>query len=138
MNAIFEISSTEELSSPCHKLYSMLKDHNVFVFNGEMGAGKTTLISKLCNLLDIQHVASPTFSIVNTYLSKQYGDVYHFDFYRLKDENEALDIGIEELLDSGNICFIEWAEKIHNLLPDKFVRVDIIVNNNSRKIIVSS
>lgn len=108
------------------------------LFNGDMGAGKTTLIGEICKLLNVDSTSSPTYSIVNTYYSPQNGEFYHLDLYRLKDEIEALDSGLEEILDSEKLCFIEWPEKIHNLLPNKFVEVGIKVKNNLRKITVST
>jgi tRNA threonylcarbamoyladenosine biosynthesis protein TsaE len=100
-----------------------------------MGAGKTTLIKELCKQLQVtDQAASPTFSIVNEYHSPQ-GNVYHFDFYRLKEEQEALDLGYEEYFFSGNYCFIEWPEKIPNLLPEEVVSVTIeLGEKNERKI----
>ena len=89
----------------------------VIRIDGDMGTGKTTLISSLCKSLGVKEtISSPTFSLVNTY---HIGNekIYHFDFYRLKNENEAIDFGLEEYLESGNICFMEWAEKISSHLP---------------------
>lgn len=101
-----------------------------------MGVGKTTLISKVCELLEIYDISSPTFSIVNTYYNENYNEIYHFDFYRIKDEKEAIESGLDEMLLSGNICFIEWSKKIHNLLPNNCVRINISLKNNHHKIII--
>lgn len=91
----------------------------VILFNGEMGVGKTTLIKALAKTLGVtEATSSPTFSLVNEYQIKEAQLVYHFDVYRLKNENEGYDMGIEEYLYSGNWCFIEWAEKIPNLIPE--------------------
>ena len=91
----------------------------VLLFNGEMGAGKTTLIKKLCENLGVNEpTSSPTFSLVNEYEANNNQLVYHFDFYRLNNEVEALDMGIDDYLYSSNRCFIEWAEKIPNLIPE--------------------
>ena len=85
--------------------------------DGPMGAGKTTLISSICKSLGVEEpISSPTFSLVNTYKSRD-GIIYHFDFYRIQNAHEALDIGLEEYLESGNLCFMEWAEKITPHLP---------------------
>ena len=98
----------------------------VWLMNGEMGAGKTTLIKALCERLGVEAtMSSPTFSIVNEYATKDKKTVYHFDFYRLKNETEAMDIGVEEYLDSGNYCFLEWPDKISSLIPDNYFRVKI-------------
>lgn len=104
-----------------------------------MGAGKTTLIKELCAALGVEEaVTSPTFSIVNEY-DIPLGKIFHFDFYRLKTESEALDMGYEEYFYSGNYCFIEWPEKIPNLLPESFVSIGIkVVADNSREINVKN
>ena len=98
----------------------------VWLFEGPMGAGKTTLIKALGNELGIRDtIQSPTFALVNEYLSEQAGIIYHFDFYRLKDETEALDMGYEEYFYSGNYCWVEWPTKIPNLLPEKYLLIKI-------------
>lgn len=101
--------------------------HNkVFAFDAEMGAGKTTFITALLHAMGILETeGSPTYSLVNVYDSPMFGRVYHFDVYRLKSESEAFDMGIEEMLYSGGVCFIEWPEKIKNLLPDNTIWVYI-------------
>mgnify|MGYP003427455570 CR=1 FL=1 len=119
----------------------LLKDHEphrVFAFDGQMGAGKTTFIKKLCEemgTLDV--VNSPTFAIVNVYdVERPYkGEVYHFDCYRLKDIREAMDFGAEEYLYSGNYCFIEWPEKIEPLLPDDTIWVKIVPQENGDRLL---
>ena len=106
----------------------LTEPHRVYAFDGQMGAGKTTFIKKLCEELGTTDVVnSPTFAIVNVYdVERPYrGEVYHFDCYRLKDQSEALDFGAEEYLYSGNYCFIEWPEKIEALLPDDTVYIHI-------------
>lgn len=93
--------------------------NKVILFNGEMGVGKTTLIKQLCKTLGVEEAtSSPTFSLVNEYQTAKNQVVYHFDFYRLNQESEALDMGVEDYLYSGNWCFIEWSEKIENLIPE--------------------
>ena len=100
--------------------------NKVVLFNGLMGAGKTTFIKALCKHLGVKDVTtSPTFSLVNDYQTPEGKSIYHFDLYRINSEIEALDMGIEEYLYSGNCCFIEWPEKIPNLLPEKFTTVNI-------------
>ena len=107
----------------------------VIRIDGDMGTGKTTLISSLCKSLGVKEtISSPTFSLVNTY---HIGNekIYHFDFYRLKNENEAIDFGLEEYLESGNICFMEWAEKISSHLPLDYDHYILnIVDEKYRKI----
>lgn len=98
----------------------------IWLVEGEMGAGKTTLIKALCVLLGVKDkMSSPTFSIVNEYEIVNNEVVFHFDFYRLKNEREAIDIGIDDYFYSGAYCFIEWSEKIKNLIPDDYVVVNI-------------
>ena len=105
----------------------------VFAFDGQMGAGKTTFIKKLCEAMGTEDVVnSPTFAIVNVYDVEQpfKGEVYHFDCYRLKDIREAIDFGAEDYLYSGNYCFIEWPEMIEALLPEDTVWVKITAESN--------
>ena len=108
----------------------------VILFNGEMGAGKTTFIKALCKQLGVTNpTSSPTFSLVNEYQIASNQLVYHFDVYRLKNQNEALDMGIEDYLYSGNWCFIEWSEKIPDLIPEKHSVITISVLNNNKRLI---
>ena len=105
----------------------------VILFNGEMGAGKTTFIKSLSKLLGVNDtMSSPTFSLVNEYQTTQNQKVFHFDVYRIKSEDEALDMGIEEYLYSGNWCFIEWSEKIPNLIPEEhtLITIKMLANGN--------
>lgn len=112
------VKDLSELDSAAQQLINTLTDSRVWLFYGEMGAGKTTLIKAICKALDIEDQASsPTFSIVNEYASPL-GPVFHFDFYRIRSEQEALDLGYEEYFYSGHYCFVEWPERIPSLLPD--------------------
>ena len=98
----------------------------IWLMKGEMGAGKTTLTKSLCEALGAEGtMSSPTFSIVNEYQTKSKEVIYHFDFYRLKSETEAMDIGVEEYLDSGHYCFLEWPDRISNLIPKEHFEVSI-------------
>lgn len=106
----------------------------VLLFVGNLGAGKTTLIKELCSQLGVQDTASsPTFSIVNEYRDRDNQPIYHFDFYRIKNEEEAVDIGIDEYFYSGNFCFVEWPEKIESLLPDNLLLVRIGGNEGEKR-----
>ena len=114
------------------------ESHRVFAFDGQMGAGKTTFIKKLCEEMGTTDVVnSPTFAIVNVYDVEQpyRGEVYHFDCYRLKDIREAMDFGAEEYLYSGNYCFIEWPEMIEPLLPYDTVWVKIVPQENGNRLL---
>lgn len=105
------------------------------LFNGAMGSGKTTIIKSLVNRLgSTDNVSSPTFSIVNEYKLKE-STVYHFDFYRIENESEALDIGIEDYISKNNWCFLEWSEKIPNLIPINVNYINFkVLEDNSRTI----
>ena len=111
----------------------------VIVFRGEMGAGKTTLIKALVKAMGSSDtVSSPTFALVNPYMSEE-GTIYHFDFYRIKKEEEAFDIGFEEYLYSGDWCFIEWAERVPSYLPEKYIAIDIeVIDANTRRLKVKN
>ncbi|MGG8494879.1 tRNA (adenosine(37)-N6)-threonylcarbamoyltransferase complex ATPase subunit type 1 TsaE [Tenacibaculum sp. TC6] len=106
----------------------------VLLFHGEMGVGKTTLIKEICKTLGVEDVASsPTFSLVNEYKTSDNETVYHFDFYRIKDENEAYDMGVEDYLYSNNWCLIEWPENVKNLLPLEAISIEILLLNNGQR-----
>lgn len=121
----------EDLGQISNQVIKAAYGRNIWIFEGEMGAGKTTLIKAICKELGVfGHIQSPTFSIVNQYLSSAGETIYHFDFYRLKNETEALDFGIEEYFDSGNICMLEWAEKVESLLPDNCFKIKISLTDN--------
>lgn len=133
-----EIQSLETITETAQKFIEQIGDRTVFAFNGNMGAGKTTFIKAICDVFGVQEtVNSPTFSIVNEYETADGKIIYHFDCYRINKIQEALDLGAEEYLYSGNLCFIEWAENIAPLLPDSLVNVNIEeVENEKRKITI--
>ena len=111
-------------------------DQKVWIFRGEMGAGKTTLIKSLAKALQVvDSVSSPTFGIVNEYQTQAKELLYHFDFYRLDDPMEALDIGIEEYFYSGNYCWLEWAEKIAPFLPEQFFHIELALASETGRIL---
>ncbi|MBL1233237.1 MAG: tRNA (adenosine(37)-N6)-threonylcarbamoyltransferase complex ATPase subunit type 1 TsaE [Vicingaceae bacterium] len=125
-----------DLPQIAEQLLSAIGKHKIITFYGEMGAGKTTLIKQLCKTLKVMDtIQSPTFSIVNEYLTEDNKQIYHFDFYRIKEEEEALDFGVEEYFYSGNYCFIEWPEKIPNLIPEKAVKVSITLTEDNKRLI---
>ncbi len=122
----FSAITLEQLNEVADWWKEQLFSHPVWLLQGEMGAGKTTLTSALCKSLGISEPASsPTFSLVNEYRTPDGRSIFHFDFYRLKHPAEALDFGVEEYLDSGEICLLEWSEKIENLLPENPAVVEI-------------
>ena len=132
----FEIKSLDTIRLAAHDFLSQTEGKTVFAFNGEMGAGKTTFIKALCDELGVTDtVNSPTFAIVNEYERPNGQAIFHFDCYRLKNLQEALDLGTEEYLYSGNLCFIEWAENIAPLLPAEITTVNITVNENGKRTI---
>ncbi len=132
------IYSLTEIDSIAKELVNHFKNH-IILFYGSMGAGKTTLIKSLVKELGSNdNVSSPTFSLVNEYRTLTNIPIFHFDFYRINSETEALDMGVEEYFDSDAICLIEWPEKVKNLLPFNAVKVEIFVlDNGNRKIVLS-
>ena len=124
----------DEIDKAAEKIIQEAGTEKVWVFQGEMGAGKTTLIKALAHAFSISdQVSSPTFGIVNHYENPDQEQFYHFDFYRLEDPTEALDIGIEEYFYSGNYCWLEWAEKIAQFLPDGFFLIKILNESPSKR-----
>lgn len=129
------IPELADLQEAARQLIAQFPSDRVFLFYGQMGAGKTTFIKVLCEELGVSEgTSSPTFSIVNEYDGAQ-GPIYHFDFYRLKDEQEAFDMGYEEYFYSTNYCFVEWPEKIANLLPENARVVKLVVDENLQRIV---
>ena len=135
MSRIFFAEKSEHLDSISKEILDYTSNHKKFAFYGEMGVGKTTLIKALSlHLGVIDIVSSPTFSIVNEYQAYGNTKIYHFDFYRIDDEKEAFDIGYEEYFFSDAYCFIEWPEKIPNLIEEDMVQIKMSVVENKRRI----
>ncbi len=134
---VFQHVRFSDLPAVAGSILDNFPDERVFAFYGNLGAGKTTLIKALCGALQVtDEVTSPSFAIVNEYRCATDELVYHFDFYRIKKLEEVLDIGYEEYLYSGWYCFLEWADKMEELLPETFVKVTVVKNeqDDGRKI----
>lgn len=131
------IKSLETIAQTAHEFVEQMGDNTVFAFHGKMGAGKTTFIKAICEALGVEDtINSPTFAIINEYRSKTGELVYHFDFYRINKQEEAFDLGYEDYFYSGSLCFIEWPEKIEELLPSDTVHVTITEQpDGSREVI---
>ena len=128
-----EIPSLESLPQAAQQFIAAMKGRKVFAVYGKMGAGKTTVIKELCKALGTEdEVNSPTFAIVNEYATPQ-GPIFHFDFYRIKKEEEVCDLGYEDYVYSGNICLMEWPELIEDMLPDDTVRVTIVEHEDGTR-----
>jgi tRNA threonylcarbamoyladenosine biosynthesis protein TsaE len=134
MNTI-TIDSLSDLPKVADLVLESLNGRNVVAFFAPMGAGKTTLISTLMETLGSEDiVTSPTFALVNQYYTSEREPVYHFDFYRINSINEAFDMGYEEYFYSGDLCLVEWPEKVEQLLPDDTMVVKIeILDENTRR-----
>lgn len=123
-----------ELDSFAHTFWQVVGDVRVFAFHGEMGAGKTTLISALCRAKGVEdHMGSPTFSIINEYADGEDNPIYHMDLYRLRDPEEAVQTGVEDTIGSGDICLVEWPEKAPQLFEDNTLHVYISANEDGTR-----
>ena len=128
------IETLDLIHETARQFIDQIGTRTIFAFNGKMGAGKTTFIKAICEEMGVQEtVNSPTFSIVNEYEASDGRIIYHFDCYRINKIQEALDLGAEEYLYSGNLCFIEWSENIAPILPDSFVPIDILEMDNGKR-----
>ena len=129
----------EEIKKAAKHFLKGTKGYTLFAFSGELGAGKTTFINALCGQLNTTEAAtSPTYSIIQEYHTTDGSVIYHMDWYRLKDTEEALDAGVEDCLGSGNICLIEWPEKALDLLPEQTIFSTFkLINMSARKLVVT-
>jgi tRNA threonylcarbamoyladenosine biosynthesis protein TsaE len=126
-----------ELPAAAKNILESIGNETVIAFYGEMGAGKTTLIKELCRQLGSRdNITSPTFALMNEYRTDPGKKIFHFDFYRIDSVTEAFDMGYEDFFYSGNLCLVEWPEKIKQLLPQNCLSVFITVENNLRTITV--
>lgn len=125
-----QIAALEDLERAAREFLEAIGENTLIAFYAPMGAGKTTFTTAICKALGVQEdaISSPTFAIVNEYRGGAGQPIYHFDFYRIERPEEALDIGLYDYLDSGDLCLMEWPENIEGLLPDETLRVQIAVN----------
>lgn len=126
----------QDLNTISKDIIRSAKGLSVWLINGEMGAGKTTLVKSICRELSVTEVvSSPTFSIINEYKTSEGRSIFHFDFYRLKSEVEAFDIGVNEYFESGSICLVEWAEKIPSLIPEHYFEITLQISGPTSRTI---
>jgi tRNA threonylcarbamoyladenosine biosynthesis protein TsaE len=139
MNLSLPIASLDDLPRVAAQVMTALEGHTIVLLEGEMGAGKTTFIKALCRELGVRDdVSSPTFALVNEYRDGQNRPIYHFDFYRLDDPQEAVNIGAQEYFDSGYLCLIEWPSRVEALLPpDRLLLTLTVTGPTSRELVVS-
>jgi tRNA threonylcarbamoyladenosine biosynthesis protein TsaE len=136
---VFRSVVASDMKEIAQSIAQELTRFRVWLFYGEMGSGKTTLIKEIGKVLGVSDaMSSPTFSIINEYETGGHEKVFHFDFYRIKNEAEAYDIGTDEYFYSGSPCFVEWPEKIPSLIPPLHANVAIQVENNTQRTIVIS
>jgi tRNA threonylcarbamoyladenosine biosynthesis protein TsaE len=132
---IFTVCHIEELKPVADKIIQLCNSNSVFCFYGNLGAGKTTLIKLIAEMLQVQDtVSSPTYPIINEYRTSKNQIIYHIDLYRLKSIDEALNIGIEDYFYSGNLCFIEWPDHFESILPDEHIKIKISKFEETRTI----
>ena len=125
----FEITVEDQLPLLAKDIITQYPDARIFAFYGEMGSGKTTLIKQICKFLGVtDQTSSPTFAIVNEYFTEKQETVYHFDFYRVEKWEDLIQIGVEDYLESGNYCFLEWPEIAENILETDFIKIFVSVN----------
>jgi tRNA threonylcarbamoyladenosine biosynthesis protein TsaE len=136
MDLIFKLENIEEAAA---KFLAAVNINSVFAFHGEMGAGKTTFIHSLCEAMGVREtISSPTFSIINQYSTTEGKTIYHMDLYRLKDEAEAVNAGVEDCLYSVNTCLVEWPEKAPGIFPDDTTHITItMIDTNTRKLSIN-
>ncbi len=132
-----QITSLEDLDRAAREFLDAIGDKTLVAFYAPMGAGKTTFTTAVCKALGVEEdaISSPTFAIVNEYRSGNGEPVFHFDFYRIENPAEALDIGLYDYLDSGSLCLMEWPENIESLLPEETLKVSIqVLPDGSREL----
>jgi len=136
---VFHNVGLTDLETVAEQIVAHTQNENIWLFHGDMGAGKTTLIKALGKAMGVSDsMSSPTFALVNEYEAFRDKKIYHFDFYRIKNEAEAYDIGVEEYFDSGDYCFVEWPEKIQSIIPPEHADIKITLDDNTHRTIAIS
>lgn len=126
--------SLDKIEAAASRFVESIGDTKIFLFEGDMGAGKTTFISEVCRQLGVKDdIGSPTFSLVNEYQDNNGDPIYHFDFYRIESPQEAMDIGTDDYFNSGHLCLIEWPDRLGPLIPDNARNVDIRENSDETR-----
>lgn len=135
-----EVNRIDQLPAIASEVLAAFPGERIFAFYGELGAGKTTLIKEICRQLGVkeEEMSSPTFALINEYKTGNAEPAYHFDFYRVKNEEEVFDLGYEDYFYSGYYCFIEWPEKTARMLPAKRVNIKITIEGAVRKLHISN
>ena len=136
---VFRNVGLADLETVAAQIVEHVQTENIWLFHGDLGAGKTTLIKALGKVMGISDaMSSPTFALVNEYETSDNKKIYHFDFYRIRNEAEAYDIGVEEYFDSGNYCFVEWPDKIKSIIPPEHADINITHEDNTHRTIAIS
>ena len=132
-----QIAGLQDLERAAREFLQLLGGRTLVAFYAPMGAGKTTFTTALCKVLGVEEdaISSPTFAIVNEYRGKGGRPIFHFDFYRIESPSEALDIGLYDYLDSGELCLMEWPENVEGLLPEETLRVQISVQPDGSRLL---
>ena len=132
-----QIAGLQDLERAAREFLGLLGSHTLVAFYAPMGAGKTTFTTAVCKVLGVEEdaISSPTFAIVNEYRGKGGRPIFHFDFYRIDKPAEALDIGLYDYLDSGELCLMEWPENVEDLLPEETLRVQISVQPDGSRLL---
>ena len=132
-----QIAGLQDLERAAREFLQLLGGRTLVAFYAPMGAGKTTFTTALCKVLGVEEdaISSPTFAIVNEYRGKSGRPIFHFDFYRIESPSEALDIGLYDYLDSGELCLMEWPENVEGLLPEETLRVQISVQPDGSRLL---
>jgi tRNA threonylcarbamoyladenosine biosynthesis protein TsaE len=130
------IKNKRELPAAARKILKHFREERIFAFYGAMGSGKTTIIKAICEVLGaVDIVSSPSFTLVNEYITANGESLYHIDFYRIRKTEEVFDFGIEEYLSEGNYCFMEWPELVEGILPSRMIRIKINVGKDEERIL---